>query len=85
MFVLFLFTLYAADSRHSDNSRPMIKLADYLEITGNIKNDHDSVYMEEINNFVTWCDDSYLYLNVSRTRVMCTDFRKNRSDQDMFG
>ena len=62
----------------------MIKLADDLEIIGNIKNDHDSVYMEEINSFVKWCDDSYLYLNVSRKKEMCTDFRKNRSDQDMF-
>ena len=48
----------------------MIKLADDLEIIGNIKNDHDSVYMEEINSFVKWCDDSYLYLNVSRKKEM---------------
>ena len=66
--VPFLFTLYTADYRHSDSSRPMIKFADESEITGKIKNDGDCVYVEEINSFVKWCDDNYLYLNVSKRK-----------------
>ena len=27
-----------------------------------------------------WCDDSYRYLNVSKTKEVCTGFRKNRGD-----
>ena len=25
-----------------------------------------------------WCDKNYLYLNVSKTKEMCIDFRKNQ-------
>ena len=44
----------------------MTNFADDSEIAGKIKNNDDSVYMEEIglNNFVEWCDNNYLYLNV---------------------
>ena len=47
-------TLYTANCRNSNTSCPMIKFADDSEITGQIKNDDDSMYMEEINNFVKW-------------------------------
>ena len=36
--------------------------------------------IEAINRFVKWCDDNYLYLNISKTKEMCIDFRKCRSD-----
>ena len=44
----FLVTLYTAHCRKSDTSWPMIKFADDSEITGQIKNNDDSMYMEEI-------------------------------------
>ena len=31
-----------------------------------------------IENFVNWCDKNYLYLNVSKTKEMSIDFRKNQ-------
>ena len=66
----FLFTLYTADCRHtdSDSACPMIKFADDSEMIGKINNDNDSVYIEEINSFVKWCDDNYLYLNISKQK-----------------
>ena len=33
---------------------------------------------KQIENFVNWCDKNYLYLNVSKTKDMCIDFRKNQ-------
>ena len=33
---------------------------------------------KQIGNFVNWCDKHYLYLNVSKTKEMCIDFRKNQ-------
>ena len=36
----------------------------------------DALYHKQIENFVKWCDKHYLYLNVSKTKEMCIDFRK---------
>ena len=46
----------------------MINFADDSEMIVKIKvnDDDDSVYIEEINSFVKWCDDNYLYLNISK-------------------
>lgn len=59
---------------------PMVTFADDSDITGQTENDDNSVYIEEIYSFVKWCDDNYLYLNFSKTKEMCVDFRKSRND-----
>ena len=33
---------------------------------------------KQTENFVNWCDKHYLYLNVSKTKEMCIDFRKKQ-------
>ena len=33
-------------------------------------------YGHVLNDFVAWCDRSYLYLNVTQTKDMCFDFKK---------
>ena len=43
-----------------------------------ISNDEDAIYHKQIENFVNWCDKNYLYLNVSKTKEICIDFRKNQ-------
>ena len=43
-----------------------------------ISNDEDALYHKQTENFVNWCHKNYLYLNVSKTKEMCTDFRKNQ-------
>ena len=58
----------------------MIKFADDSETTRKIKNDDDCVHWGDTQFLFNWCDDSYLYLNVSKTKDMCIDFRKNRTD-----
>ena len=35
-------------------------------------------FLKQIENFVNWCDKNYLCLNVSKTKEMCIDFRKNQ-------
>ena len=74
----FLFALYTADSRSIDESCPLVKFADVTELVGKISNDEDALYHKQIENFVNWCDKNYLYLNVSETKEMCIDFRKNQ-------
>ena len=48
----FLFTLYTADCRSTDESWPLVKFADDTELVGNIRNDEDAIYHKQIENFV---------------------------------
>ena len=41
-------------------------------------NDEDALYHKQTENFASWCDTKYLYLNVSKTKEMFIDFRKNQ-------
>ena len=74
----FLFALYTADCRSTDESCPVVKFADDTELVGKISNDEDTIYHKQIENFVNWCDKNYLYLNVSKTKERCIDFRKKQ-------
>ena len=74
----YLFALYTADCRSTDESCPVVKFADDTELVGKIKYDEDAIYHKQIENFVNWCDKNYLYLNVSKTKERCIDFRKNQ-------
>ena len=74
----FLFALYTADCRSTDESCPLVKFADDTELVGKISNDEDAIYHKQIENFVNLCDKNYLYLNVPKTNEMCIDFRKNQ-------
>ena len=69
---------YTADCRSTDESCPLVKFANDTELVGKIRNDEDAIYHKQIENFVNWCDKNYLYLNVSKTKEICTDFRKNQ-------
>ena len=69
-----LLALYTADCRSTDESCPLVKFADDTELVGKISNDEDALYHKQTENIVSWCDKNYLYLNVSKTKEMCTDF-----------
>ena len=73
-----MFALYTADCRSIDETCPLVKFADDTELVGNIINDEDALYHKQIENFVNWCDKNYMYLNVSKTKKMCIDSRKNQ-------
>ena len=70
----FLFALYIADCRSTDESCPVVKFADDTELVGKISNDEDATYHKQIEKFVNCCDKNYLYF--SKTKEMCIDFRK---------
>ena len=74
-----LYTLYTNDYRvkHSDTS--LIKFADDSALQGLFINGLDSNYIEEVYRFVKWCEENYLILNVSKTKEMITDFRRQKS------
>jgi hypothetical protein len=60
----------------------MDKYADDTALTGQITDEDDRHYRQEIEDFVEWCDRNYLELHVGKTREMVIDFRKNKRRPD---
>ena len=73
-----LYTLYTNDYsvKHSDTS--LIKFADDCAFQGLFTNGLDSNYIEEVYRFVKWCEENYFILNVSKTKQMIIDFRRQK-------
>ena len=69
-----LFTLYTNDCTGSLNT-PLIKYSDDSALQ-DLSNSH-SVYLKEVDKFITWCNDNYLNLNVKKTKELIIDFRRN--------
>ena len=57
----FLFSLYTADCRSTNESCPSVKFADDTELVGKVCNDEDTLYHKQTENFVYWCDKNCLY------------------------
>ena len=55
------------------------KFADNTAHIGQITDDDDRHYFQAFTDFVPWCDDNVLELNVEKATEMITDFRKNRT------
>ena len=51
-----------------------------MVLSGLIINEQDLNYKDEINSFVNWCDRNHQVLNVSETKEMVIDFRKQEND-----
>jgi len=69
----FLFSIYIyiySDCRSTYESCPLVKLEADTELVGKISNDEDALYNKQTENVVNWCDNIYLYLNVSKTKEM---------------
>ena len=76
----FLFTLYTADGRQKHDSCPIVKFADDNSQIGKISNNDDSIYRQEVKDFVDWCENNFLHLNVSKTKEMIIDFMRSKTD-----
>ena len=72
----FLFSLYTADCRSSQESCLIDKFADDTALTGQITDDNDTLYRQEVSRFVDWCDENYLDLNIGKTKEMIFDTRR---------
>ena len=69
-----LFTLYTNECRSGNPNNYIIKFSDDTAILALL--DKDSVlddYFSEVQNFVNWCDDNHLVLNVKKTQEMVFD------------
>ncbi|KAI4873820.1 hypothetical protein NFI96_014419, partial [Prochilodus magdalenae] len=71
-----LYTLYTHDCTTTHSSNTIIKFADETTTIGNIIDDDEGPYREEVQLLTEWCAANNLSLNVSKTKELIIDFRK---------
>ena len=74
-----LFTIYTDDCLSENDIVKIVKFADDTAILGLLNGTPESfvMFLKEIERFVSWCARHSLQLNVSKTKDMIFDFRKN--------
>ncbi|KAL0174662.1 hypothetical protein M9458_030630, partial [Cirrhinus mrigala] len=75
-----LFTLLTHDCTAKFSSNHIIKFADDTTVVGLISNNDETHYREEVAQLVEWCGANNLSLNVSKTKEVVMDFRRNSVD-----
>ncbi len=63
-----LFTMYTNDCLSSTPCSFIIKYVDDTAIVGKINNDNSEDYMTQVRDFLSWCSDNYLNLNVKKNQ-----------------
>ena len=76
----FLYTLYTNDCRSVDPSTQFVRIS-YDTTMLALFSDFASYqsYLSSVVRFSSWCSNNCLHLNVSKTKEMCIDFRRNRT------
>ena len=74
-----LYSLYTHFCQSHSRSVMLYKFADDTSVVGLIKNDDETDYRREVEELVRWCESNNLILNISKTKEMVVDFRKNSS------
>ena len=67
--------------RVNDDDSSVIKYADDTVVMGLIKDQNEDKYFDTIQYVHEYCKDSHLELNVSKTKEMVIDFRRNPSEK----
>lgn len=75
----FLFIIYTNSMMLDSDTCKIIKYADDTIVLGLISNNNETEYRKSIDFVTQWCDENYLELNVSKTKEMIFDFRKNQN------
>ena len=76
----FLFIMYTNDMCLNSPDCKIIKYADDTVILGLVKDNDDSDYLETVSYVADWCKDNCLDLNVTKTKEMLFDFRRNKPE-----
>ena len=73
-----LYSLFTNDCMSMNSSIKIVKFADDTTISGLITNNDETIYRQEIDRLVNWCDNNNLTLNPSKTKELIIDFRQNK-------
>ena len=76
----FVYTLYTYDCRSVDPSTQFMRFCDDTAMLA-LLTDFASYqsYISSVVRFSSWCSNNLLHLNVSKTKEMCIDLRRNRT------
>ena len=69
-----LYIMYTNDCRSYHDNRTILKFADDSVIVSLLRG-QEAGHGPVVDDFVTWCDQSFLQLNVNKTKDMIIDFR----------
>ena len=58
----------------------IFKFADDTTVVGQISNNDETEYWNEIENLVNWCGNNNLSPNVNKTKEIVIDFRKHSGE-----
>ncbi len=75
MLSAFLYILYTNDRRSCHANRSIVKYADDSVIVSLLHDDEDS-HGPVVDDFLSWCNDAFLQLNVTKMKEICIDFRR---------
>ena len=70
-----LYILYTDDCRNNHLNRFLVKFADNSALLSLLQGS-EQYHRPALTEFVDWCDNSYLDLNMTKTKEMIVDFRR---------
>ncbi|XP_070193949.1 uncharacterized protein [Littorina saxatilis] len=73
-----LYCLFTNDCVASYDSVQLVKFADDTTAEGLITGGDETVYRQEVDCLVSWCDNNNLLLNATKTKEMVVDFRRKK-------
>lgn len=75
----FLFTTYTADFKYCSKSCHLQKYSDDRAIVGCVERGQEEEYRNLVADFVTWCGENHLQLNVDKTKEMVVNFSRTHT------
>ena len=74
-----LYSLFTHDCLSCHVHTKILKFADDTTVIGLITNVDESEYRDQVNKFISWCNDNNLELNVNKMKEMIVDFRRKKT------
>jgi hypothetical protein len=75
-----LYSLFTHDCVATHASNTIIKFADDTTVIGLIISNDKTAYREEVRALAEWCQENNLSLNVTKTKGLIADFRKQQRE-----
>lgn len=72
-----LYSLYTHDCSATHPENIIVKFADDTTVVGMITGGNEEAYRDEVLNLERWCATNNLALNISKTKELILDFRRN--------
>jgi gmma-aminobutyric acid receptor subunit gamma/cGMP-dependent protein kinase 2 len=78
-----LYSLFTHNCVAAHDSNTIIKFPDDTMVVGLITDEDETAYREEVRDLSVWCQDNNLSLNVSKTKLLIVEYRKQRLHQPL--